>query len=255
MRRRDVRAVSHGSRGQTRGSQTRGSQTRCSQTRGSQTRDARFRSDGEGGSRSAAGAVLVSRELGTEKKKPTPRSFSERARDVFPIAIAHLRRGVLHLQELENRGAVVGDRDVPDVVHEHLVEAHGAERVFTMFATAWTAMTVGKRARERGGERSARVAGLTGLRSGAEASQGTPDGGSRNKLRFRSKRRPARGRSIDLTRRSSRSVAQIDRAFRGQTRGTRCEDASARTVGRADILSALPLARHQVLRRHVHRAG
>ena len=66
--------------------------------------------------------------MNREEKKPTPRSFSERARDVFPIAIAHLRRGVLHLQELENRGAVVGDRDVPDVVHEHLVEAHGAER-------------------------------------------------------------------------------------------------------------------------------
>ena len=39
-----------------------------------------------------------------------------------------LRRGVLNLEELEDRRAVVRDRDVADVVHEHLIEPDGAER-------------------------------------------------------------------------------------------------------------------------------
>ena len=34
---------------------------------------------------------------------------------------------VLHLQRLEDGGAVVRDEDVADVVHEHLVQPHGAQ--------------------------------------------------------------------------------------------------------------------------------
>lgn len=35
-------------------------------------------------------------------------------------ASTHLGCRVLHLQQLEDRGAVVGDCDVPDVIHQHL---------------------------------------------------------------------------------------------------------------------------------------
>ena len=34
---------------------------------------------------------------------------------------------MLNLEELEDRGAVVSDGDVADVVHEHLIQADGAQ--------------------------------------------------------------------------------------------------------------------------------
>src|SRR2546422_295264 len=39
----------------------------------------------------------------------------------------HLRRGVLNVDLLENRDAVVGDDDVPEAVHKHLVHSAGAQ--------------------------------------------------------------------------------------------------------------------------------
>ena len=40
---------------------------------------------------------------------------------------SHLRGGVLDLEQLQDRRAVVGDGHVTDVVDEHLVQTDGAE--------------------------------------------------------------------------------------------------------------------------------
>lgn len=55
-----------------------------------------------------------------KQRDASPFFFSDRGRP-------YLRRGVLHLQELENRRAVVGDRDVPDVVNEHFIQTDRAK--------------------------------------------------------------------------------------------------------------------------------
>ena len=39
----------------------------------------------------------------------------------------NLGGGMLDLQELEDGGPVVGDGHIPDVVHQHLVQADGAQ--------------------------------------------------------------------------------------------------------------------------------
>jgi len=43
----------------------------------------------------------------------------------MPSRRPHLGGGVLHLQQLEDRGAVIGDRHIADVVHQHLLGGRG----------------------------------------------------------------------------------------------------------------------------------
>jgi hypothetical protein len=70
------------------------------------------------------GQGSVAREKGPSLGSGWIFDFFEAVRGV---GWAHLGRGVLDLEELEDRGAVVGDGDVTDVVHEHLIQPDGAQ--------------------------------------------------------------------------------------------------------------------------------
>ena len=102
----------------------------------------------------------------------------------------------------------------------------GPSEVFTMFATAWTAMTVGKRARERGGERSARVAGLTGLGRGRKRPGGRRTGARETSYVFDRKDAP-----LAAAHRPDPSVVAICRPDRSRFSGTDERDEVRRCLG------------------------
>src|SRR5881296_3458314 len=76
--------------------------------------------------------VLVDQVLGLLEQLPGQDDGGRRAVAGFLVLglrdlDEHLRRGVLNVDLLENRDAVVGDDDVPEAVHKHLVHSAGAQ--------------------------------------------------------------------------------------------------------------------------------